>query len=485
MSLLLQEISKRFGALQANDRIDLELKPGSLHAVLGENGAGKSTLMKILSGFIAPDSGNISVDGVGVRTGSPSASLQAGIGMLHQEPLVCLPFTVAENFRLGSDLGRTEARARLGELCERTGFDLDPDEVTRTLSIGRRQQLEILRLLDRGVKVLILDEPTSGISAAQRDALFSALRGLAADGLIMLFVSHKLEEINSLCTSVTVMRRGQVVGRGGLPALEDELVRMMFGEMTATLPQRSGMVGKANVASLRGVDAGVGRGSITGADMDVREGEVVGIAGLEGSGQDSLLRVLTGLVPARHGRVEIGGADLTRSSNRRFSEAGVAFLPAGRLEEGLLPGLDLTEHMVLAGSVKGQIIDWHKASEHAGAVIRHFRIKGRPESPVESLSGGNQQRVLLSMLPDRLRLLLMEHPTRGLDLESAAYVWELLLARRKEGTGIVFASSDFDELLAYADRIIVCYDGRIVADLDREDTDAEQIGGLIGGRGAA
>jgi simple sugar transport system ATP-binding protein len=254
--------------------------------------------------------------------------------------------------------------------------------------------------------------------------------------------------------------------------------------MTTALPQRSGMVGEANVASLRGVDAGVGRGSITAADLDVREGEVVGIAGLEGSGQDSLLRVLTGLVPARRGRVAIEGADLTGSPHRRFSEAGVAFLPAGRLEEGLLPGLDLTEHMVLAGPRQRQLIDWHKASEHAGAVIHHFRIKGRPDSPVESLSGGNQQRVLLSMLPDRLRLLLMEHPTRGLDLESAAYVWELLLSRRQQGTGIVFASSDFDELLAYADRIIVCYDGRIVADLDREDTDAEQIGGLIGGRGA-
>jgi simple sugar transport system ATP-binding protein len=410
--------------------------------------------------------------------------LAAGIGMLHQEPLVCLPFSVLENFRLGSGLGGGEAVARLAALCQRTGFDLAPDEITRTLSIGRRQQLEIVRLLDRNVKVLILDEPTSGISAGQREALFAALRFLADEGLIVLFVSHKLDEVNALCTSVTVMRRGQVIGRRSLPAPEKELVEMMFGEMTATLPPRSGMVGTAVVAALQGVEAGFGRGSLSDADLIVRDGEVVGIAGLEGSGQDALLRVLTGLVPSRRGKVSIGGADLTGSSHRRFSEAGVAFLPAGRLEEGLLPGLDLTEHLVLAGGQRSQIIDWHKAGAHAGSVIDRYRIKGRHDSKVESLSGGNQQRLLLSMLPARLRLLLMEHPTRGLDLESAAYVWDLLLSRRKEGTGIVFASSDLDELLAYADRIVVCYDGRILADLDRDDTNAEQIGGLIGGMAA-
>jgi ABC-type uncharacterized transport system ATPase subunit len=480
MTLVVSGITKRFGNLVANDGISLELPTGTLHAVLGENGAGKSTLMKILSGIVSADGGSVMLDGEPVPLGSPRQALAAGIGMLHQEPLVCLPFTAAENFRLGSRRSAGTASAELVETGRRFGFRLDPAAVTRSLSIGERQQLEIVRLLAAGIRVLILDEPTSGITAGQRRELFTALRRLATDGMTVLFVSHKLEEVNELCTSVTVLRRGRVVGSSSLPRRDEDLVAMMF-EQGSSIPARAPSTkGGPVIAELVSVDSGNDRIGITQADLQVRESEVIGLAGLEGSGQGSLLRALAGTELIRRGRVNIGGRDLTRRPSRRPAEAGVAFLPGGRLEEGLLPGLTITEHIELATDT-GRFLNWDAAGKRATEAIDAFRIKGRPDSAADELSGGNQQRLLLALLPPRLKLLLMEHPTRGLDLDSAAYVWGRLLERRKDGTAIVFASADLDELLTYSDRILVLFEGRIIAELTATDTDTEEIGTLIGG----
>jgi simple sugar transport system ATP-binding protein len=481
MTITVSGITKRFGSLVANDDISLELAEGTLHAVLGENGAGKSTLMKILSGIFSPDAGSILLDGSPLALGSPDRALAAGIGMLHQEPLVCLPFTATENFRLGSRRSAREARNELVTLGDRLGFRLDPSAVTRSLSVGERQQLEIVRLLSAGVRILILDEPTSGITAGQRQALFAALRQLAADGLTVLFVSHKLEEVNELCRSVTVLRHGRVVGSSVLPRPEDELVAMMFEEGSSP-PGRSPGPATDNVFGvLDGVDSGDGRTGIRQAQIQIRSGEVVGLAGLEGSGQTALLRALAGASPIRRGRVKIGGRDMTGRPQRQFAEKGVALLPGGRLEEGLLAGLTITEHLELAGRASW-IIDWTAAKMRAAEAIAAFRIKGRPDSRVEELSGGNQQRLLLALLPADLRLLLMEHPTRGLDLDSAGYVWGRLLERRRNGTAIVFTSSDLDELLTYSDRVLVCFDGRIIAERAPSETSIDEIGTLIGGK---
>jgi len=480
MTLVVSGITKRFGNLVANDGIGLELSAGTLHAVLGENGAGKSTLMKILSGIVSADRGSVILDGEPVPLGSPRQALAAGIGMLHQEPLVCLPFTAAENFRMGSRRSVGASSAELAQIGRRFGFRLDPAAVTRSLSIGERQQLEIVRLLAAGIRVLILDEPTSGITAGQRRELFAALRSLAAEGLTVLFVSHKLEEINELCKSVTVLRRGRVVGSSPLPRREEDLVEMMF-EQGSSIPARDPSTPDGPVvAELGSVGSGDERSGISQADLQVRVGEVVGLAGLEGSGQGSLLRALAGTAPVRRGRVKIGGRDLTHRPARRFAEAGVAFLPGGRLEEGLLPGLTITEHIELAGD-SARFLNWEAARRRAAEAIDAFRIKGSPDSVADDLSGGNQQRLLLALLPPRLKLLLMEHPTRGLDLDSAAYVWGRLLERRKDGTAIVFASSDLDELLIYSDRILVVFEGRIIAELVATETDTEEIGTLIGG----
>ena len=481
MTLSVSGITKRFGNLVANDDISLELPPGTLHTILGENGAGKSTLMKILSGTISPDRGSVILDGSPIELGSPQRALAAGIGMLHQEPLVCLPFTAAENFRLGSRRSVTASSDELVEIGGRFGFRLDPSAVTRSLSIGERQQLEIVRLLAAGIKVLILDEPTSGITVNQRLELFSALRTLAGEGLTVLFVSHKLEEVNELCTSVTVLRQGRVVGTSSLPRKEEDLVEMMFERGTPIPARAPALQDGSVVAELLSVDAGDERTGIHEADLQVMKGEVIGLAGLEGSGQGALLRALAGSATIRKGRVEIGGRDFTHRAARRSAAAGVSFLPGGRLEEGLLPGMTITEHIELAGD-SGRILNWEAARERAREAIDAFRVKGNPGSVAEELSGGNQQRLLLALLPARLKLLLMEHPTRGLDLDSAAYVWGRLLDRRKEGTAIVFASADLEELLTYSDRILVLFDGRIFARLDTRETDAEQIGTLIGGR---
>jgi simple sugar transport system ATP-binding protein len=480
MTLTVSGITKRFGNLVANDEISLELPAGTLHSILGENGAGKSTLMKILSGIVSPDSGSVMLDGIPIALGSPRQALAAGIGMLHQEPLVCLPFTAAENFRLGSRRSVAASGAELVETGSRFGFKLDPTAVTRSLSIGERQQLEIVRLLAAGIKVLILDEPTSGITVNQRQELFAALHRLAAEGLTVLFVSHKLEEVNELCTSVTVLRRGRVVGTSALPRREEDLVEMMF-EQGSLIPTRApASEGGAIVAELSAVSSGDERTGIAEADLQVNAGEVIGLAGLEGSGQGSLLRALAGTGAIHRGRVTIGGRDVTHRPTQRAA-AGISFLPGGRLEEGLLPGLTITEHIELASNT-ARFVDWEAARGRAAEAIDAFRIKGSPDSAADQLSGGNQQRLLLALLPAKLKLLLMEHPTRGLDLDSAAYVWGRLLERRNDGTAIIFSSADIDELLTYSDRILVLFEGRIISRLAARDTDAEEVGTLIGGR---
>ncbi len=488
MQVELRDIHKHFGPVRANDGVTLTVEAGTLHGLLGENGAGKSTLMKILSGFQPADSGEIWLDGQQAHIASPIDAIRHGVGMLHQDPLVFLPFKVIDNFLLGSPgslrLDRAGAARELKRLCDQFGFALDPDAPARSLTVGERQQLEIARLLWLGARVLILDEPTTGISAPQRVKLFETLRTLAAQGMSVIFVSHKLEEVEELCGRVTVMRRGKVVGEAEMPIPAERLVEMMFGQvvvMGGRLPAEHGEpMLQLERASLRDNLVSIGDLSLT-----VKAGEVIGLAGLEGSGQRTLLRACAGLLRPSAGRVRIGGRDLTRHSYREFLSAGVHYLPAGRLEEGLVAGMTLTEHFVLTGGERRFFVDRAGARERAEERIKFYDIKGRPGSAAEALSGGNQQRLLLAMMPPKLNLLLMEHPTRGLDIESAIWVWVQLLARRAHGTAIVFASADLDELLEYSDRILVFFAGRVLQALNAAETNVDQLGHLIGGKQVA
>jgi len=482
MSLELRGIHKRYGAVRANDGVDLRLEAGAIHGLLGENGAGKSTLMKVLSGFVTPDAGEVRLDGKKVPLGSTRAAIRAGIGMLHQDPLVFLPFTVLDNFMLGSGrrVSRSAAARELQRIGGEFGFRFEPSAPVRSLTVGERQQLEITRLLWLGARVLILDEPTTGISATQQERLFATLRALAEQGMIVAFVSHKLEEVEALCQTVSVMRRGKVVGEASLPCPTEQLVEMMFGRVI-TLRQKEKLAPGEPVLSLEGVRP-VDQPAGEEYSLTVREGEVVGLAGLEGSGQRPFLRTCAGLSRAAAGRLRIDGRDLAGARFGDFLEAGVHFLPAGRLEEGLISGLTVTEHFVLAARAKGFSIDWSAARADAERRISENLIMGTPGSAADELSGGNQQRLLLALMPPDLRLLLMEHPTRGLDLESADWVWHQLTKRAGRGTAIVFASADLDELLRHSDRIIVFFAGRMLREVRASETGGEELGYLIGGK---
>jgi simple sugar transport system ATP-binding protein len=484
ITLELKDIHKSFGDIRANDGITMRLSGGSIHGLLGENGAGKSTLMKILSGYIGADSGEIVLGGAPLRMASPRDATRAGIGMLHQDPLVFLPFTAIDNLLLGSPggrfLDRSEGNRVLARMRERFGFALQPDVLARNLTVGERQQLEIVRLLSLGVKVLILDEPTTGISADQRTTLFETLRSLASEGMTVIFVSHKLEEVEAICDDVVVMRRGKVVGAASLPASTDRLVEMMFGAIVGQ-PEPVTVDPGGLVLSIE--DATItDRGLSTSLSLTVRGGEIVGLAGLEGSGQRTLLRACAGLVGVDQGRVLLDGREVTGRPYRSFLDAGVSYMPAGRLEEGLLSGMTIAEHVALVTGTGGFVVDWREANAEAERRMRRFSIRGTPATTADALSGGNQQRLLLSLTPPNVRLLLMEHPTRGLDIASADWVWTQLLERKRDGTAIVFSSADLDELLRYSDRILVFFTGQVLRVLEARGTSGEELGRLIGGK---
>jgi ABC-type uncharacterized transport system ATPase subunit len=478
------DIRKHFGPVKANDGITLTVPAGTIQGILGENGAGKSTLMKILSGYQPADSGRIELDGQAVHMRSPAGAIKHGVGMLHQDPLDFPPMRVVDNLLIGAPgrivPRRREAAAGVAELAGSLGLSLDLKAEVGSLTVGERQQLELLRLLWLGASVLILDEPTTGISARQRQELFDTLRRLAAQGKTVLFVSHKLEEVQELCTRVAVLRQGKLVGQALPPFRVDQLVTMMF-EREVSPGERCTCAPGKTVLQLSGLSAEHGRIRFEGFDLEVRQGETIGLAGMEGSGQSLLLQACAGLAPAIGGRVRLNGADLTGKAYRQFKKRGVAYVPATRLEEGLIPGLSLSDHFLLAEKNPGLFINRERGRQIAEERIAQFNIKGTPANTVESLSGGNQQRALLALIKPDSKLLLLEHPTRGLDVESVIYLWDKLKERCNQGAAIIFTSSDLDELLRYSDRILVFFAGRISGPLDAATTTVDELGRLIGG----
>lgn len=486
MKVELRDIHKSFGPVHANVGITLSVPAGTIQGLLGENGAGKSTLMKTLSGFIRADQGEILLDGKPVTIASPADAIHYGVGMLHQDPLDFPPMRVIDNFVLGREgsllTGRSAAKKELMDLAEQFSFSLDPEAYVDTLTVGERQQLEIVRLIWLGAKVLIFDEPTTGISGAQKVRLFAALRLLAEQGKTVLFVSHKLEDVEGLCDQVAVLRQGYLVGETKAPYVTKQLVEMMFGK-DISVGARASSVGQDVTLALRGVSAEDYHLALRDVSLDVHHGEVIGLAGMEGSGQDLFLRSITGLMRTVSGQIFIKGEDLTGRSYHAYKARGVAFLPAARLEEGMIPGLTLTEHFILAEETQGFFVNWDKGHGLAEERIKEYDIRGTPGSPVESLSGGNQQRALLALLRDSLTLLILEHPTRGLDIESAIYIWGKLKERCQQGTSIIFVSSDLEEILQYSDRVLVFFSGDVTPPLEADGLTTDKLGELIGGSG--
>jgi general nucleoside transport system ATP-binding protein len=485
MKVDLNYIHKHFGQIHANDNITLSIPSGTIQGILGENGAGKSTLMKVLSGFIQADSGEIVLDNNIVKIHTPSDAIKHGIGMLHQDPLDFPPMRVIDNLIIGHAGGflphRRNARRALMDLQGQFGFQIDPDVYVDTLTVGERQQLEIIRLLWLGAKVLILDEPTTGISALQKEKLFVTLRLLAERGMTIIFVSHKLEEINVLCSRVAVFCRGKLVGEATPPYDMDALVTMMFGKVIS-LESRHSTGQDTPVLELQQLEIEDYRLRIKNLDMNANKGEVIGLAGMEGSGQRQFLLTCAGLIRPVAGRISLLGNDLTGKPYHEFQRHGISYMPASRMEEGLIPGLTLTEHFILAEEQKGFLIHREKSEAIAKQRIMDYSIRGNPGTKVEALSGGNQQRALLALLRTPLVLLLMEHPTRGLDIESSIYIWSRLKERCQQGTTIIFISSDLEEILQYSDRILVFFGGKASIPMDANTTTVDQLGMLIGGK---
>ncbi|NWF63101.1 MAG: ATP-binding cassette domain-containing protein [Chloroflexi bacterium] len=488
MNVELKNIHKRFGKTYANKGINLSIPSGAIQGILGENGAGKSTLMKILSGFIQADSGGeIVLDGKPVVMQSPADAIRFGVGMLHQDPLDFPPMKLLDNFLLGMPgklfLNRKEAAQDFNRLANEYGFNFDPESYVDSLTVGERQQLEIMRLLFLGARVFIFDEPTTGISAAQKTKLFDTLQSFPKQAITTIFVSHKLEDVERLCDRVAVLRAGELVGEFTPPYETKKFVSTMFGK-EITLGERQPAKTGDVVLSLKNVFLEDTRVRIDGLNVNIRAGEVIGLAGLEGSGQGMFIRACAGLVRPVGGKIFLKGKNLTGKSYYAFKREGVNFLPAARLEEGLLPGLSLLDHFILAEKPRGVFIDKAYGQRLAEERIKSFNIRGTPASMVESLSGGNQQRAELALLQTPLSLVLLEHPTRGLDIESMIYIWSKLKDRcKQDGAALIFISSDLEELLQYSDRLLVFFSGKVSEPIDASGTNVEQLGQLIGGKG--
>jgi len=485
MLIELIEIHKFFGSVHANNGITLTIEPGQILGVLGENGAGKSTLMKVLSGLICKDSGKILINHLEQELNSPSDALRLGIGMLHQDPHDFPSMTIREDLQIWDSRTGVKKSAsdwqQLIAIQKDLGFHFDQNGTVGELTVGERQQLELVRLLWLGVEVLILDEPTTGISAAQQEVLFAALKKLAGQDKTIIFVSHKLEEVKELCSRAVVLRKGCLIGERQAPFNENDLVELMFGrQITRTRTSQSGT--QDICMSVRNLSIEDFRIRIENVNFDLYAGEVIGLAGMEGSGQRQFLQTLAGLKQATGGRIEIDREDINGKNCFEFQKRGIFYVPSARMEEGLVPGMTLEEHYILSDCEKRMFINGKNSRMITETRIERFNIKGKAATNSEELSGGNQQRLLLSLLKDPARLLLLENPTRGLDIESANWIWSILRERCQAATSIIFSSADLDELTFYADRILVFFAGRISEPLPSSGLTEEKLGRMIGGK---
>ena len=496
MKLELQGITKRFGALTANDHISLTVEPGEIHALLGENGAGKSTLMNVLYGLYQADEGEILLDDVVQHFSGPGDAMAAGIGMVHQHFMLVPVFTVAENVMLGHEetkgggrLDLAAARAKVREISQRFGFDIDPDAVVEELPVGVQQRVEIVKALSRDAKVLVFDEPTAVLTPQETDELMAIMRQLRDAGTGIVFITHKLREVREVASRITVIRLGKVVGEAEPTATNAELASLMVGRaVELTVQKAPATPGDAAlvVEGLRVLDA-LGQVVVDDVSFEVRRGEVLAIAGVQGNGQTELTEAILGLQGRVQGRVTLDGRDITGHSVRRVLDAGVGFVPEDRNEDGLVGEFTVAENLMLDRSQSGPFVRrgaLRLAELAAFAVekVKEFDIRTQGiTTPAGRLSGGNQQKVVLARELSRdLRLFVAAQPTRGIDVGSIEFVHKRIVETRDSGVPVIVVSTELDEVVALADRIAVMYRGSIIG-IVPADTPRDVLGLMMAG----
>lgn len=496
MKLELRNITKRFGTLVANDNISLTLAPGEILSLLGENGAGKSTLMNVLYGLLQPDEGQILIDDKAVKFSGPGDAMAAGIGMVHQHFMLIPVFTVAENVVLGNEptgkvgnLDLDAARKLVKEISDRFGFDIDPDAKVQDLPVGAQQRVEIIKSLARDAKILVLDEPTAVLTPQETDELMDIMRGLSDNGTSIIFITHKLREVQKVADRIIVIRQGKVVSEANPKATAGELASLMVGrEVDLDTKKNAAKLGAETlvVKDLTVLDDR-NQQMVNGISFSVHDGEILAIAGVQGNGQTELAEAILGLRKIHNGSITVAGKDLTKSNVRQVLEAGVGYIPEDRKKDGLVGEFSIAENLMLDGSfgkpfAKGVQIDFAKRDEIAANLIQEFDIRTPSAGTLaKQLSGGNQQKVVVAREMSRdLRVLIASQPTRGVDVGSIEFIHEQIVAARDAGKTVVIISTELDEVLALADRIAVMYRGRIVGIVDAKTT-REKLGKMMAG----
>jgi len=493
----LRGIVKRFPGVVANDGVNLKIRRGEIHCLLGENGAGKTTLMRILYGLYQPDEGEIILNGVPTRINSPRDALVHRIGMVHQHFRLVPTLTVEENVILGLDEGTgpflnlRKVRAKIKKIADAYGLSVDSQAKVWQLSVGQQQRVEIIKALYRDADILIMDEPTSVLTPQEVEQLFSTLRTLVNDGLTIIFITHKLDEVMEISDRVTVLRKGKAVATVDTAETNKaELARLMVGREVVFRLEKNPLHRGGKLLEVTDLHALNDRGlpALRGISFDLYAGEILGVAGVSGNGQKELAEVLTGLRRATRGRIMLEGKDLTNRSAREIADMGVAHVPTERKTMGTVPNMSIKENLILKTYRKppfsrGVFVDYHLAKENAKQLMKEYQILApSEETAVKLLSGGNIQRVVLAReLSGDPHLIVAAHPTYGLDVGATEQVREILLKQRDSGAGVLLISEDLEEVMTLSDRIMVMFGGEVMGIVDSEGAKIEEIGLMMAG----